>query len=186
MPASSNPQGEMSDRSGRSAVRIEPWGAGDLPLLEQTMGDPEFTKHLGGPESHEKLAERQTRYERLADSGKGRMFKIVDVATGQAVGSVGYWERERHGEEVFEIGWGVLPAFQGRGIASAATAQAIAMAKADGKHRFLHAFPSVDNPPSNALCRTLGFTLVETDEFEYPRGSFMRCNDWRLDLLASN
>ncbi len=84
MSASSKPE---SDRSDRSAVRIEPWGAGDLPLLEQTMGDPEFTKHLGGPESHEKLAERQTRYERLADSGTGRMFKIVDAATGEAVGS---------------------------------------------------------------------------------------------------
>jgi hypothetical protein len=31
----------------------------------------------------------------------------------------------------------VLTAFQGRGIASAATAQAIVQAKADGKHRFL-------------------------------------------------
>lgn len=86
MPASSNPQGEMSNRSGRSAVRIEPWGAGDLLLLEQTMGDPEFTKHLGGPESHEKLAERHPRYERLADSGTGRIFKIVDAATGEAAG----------------------------------------------------------------------------------------------------
>jgi len=187
MPASSNSQGESSDRSdGSATVRIEPWGAGDLPLLEQTMGDPEFTKHLGGPESHEKLVERQARYERLADSGTGRMFKIVDAATGEAVGSVGYWERTWHGEPVYEIGWGVLPAFQGRGIASAATAQAIAVARADGKYRFLHAFPSVDNPPSNALCRRLGFSLVEAYEFEYPVGSFMRCNDWRLDLSASN
>ena len=60
--------------------------------------------------------------------------------------------------------------------------EAITRARSDGKHRFLHAFPSVDNHPSNAICQKLGFILIEECEFEYPRGSFMRCNDWRLDL----
>jgi RimJ/RimL family protein N-acetyltransferase len=171
--------------SERGAVRLDPWGEGDLPLVEKLMGDPEMTKHLGGPESHEKMVDRQARYERLADSGKGRMFKIVDVATGEAAGSVGYWEKEWRGEQVYETGWSVLPAFQGRGIAGMATALAIAEARAEGKHRFLHAFPSVENQPSNAICRKLGFTLVEECEFEYPAGSFMQCNDWRLDLFTS-
>jgi RimJ/RimL family protein N-acetyltransferase len=76
----------------------------------------------------------------------------------------------------------VLPAFQGRGLAGRATAEAITVARAERKHRFLHAFPSVDNAPSNAICRKLGFTLVEECEFEYPLGNPMRCNDWRLDL----
>jgi RimJ/RimL family protein N-acetyltransferase len=160
-------------------VRIEPWGEGDLPLLEKLMGDPGMTEHLGGPESHEKIVERQARYQR-ADSG---IFKIVDEATGDPVGSVVYWERTWRGEDVYEIGWSVLPAFQGRGIAGMATAQAIARAKSEGKHRFLHAFPAVDNAASNAICRKLGFTLVEECEFEYPPGHLMRCNDWRLDLL---
>jgi RimJ/RimL family protein N-acetyltransferase len=163
-------------------VRIEPWGEGDLPLLEKTLGDPEMTKHLGGPESDEQLAQRQVRFERLADSGTGRMFKIVDIATGESVGSVGYWERTWRDEEVYEVGWFVIPEFQGRGIGSAATAQAIAIARSERKHRFLHAFPSVDNAPSNGICRKLGFTLLESREFEYPPGNFMQCNDWRLDV----
>jgi RimJ/RimL family protein N-acetyltransferase len=148
------------------------------------MGDPAMTKHLGGPESPEKLVERQDRYERLADSGKGRMLKIVDEATGASAGSVGYWEKDWRDETVYEIGWMVLPEFQGRGIAGDATAQAIALARADGKHRFVHAFPAIENAPSNAICRKLGFTLVEECEFEFPIGNFMRCNDWRLDLDA--
>ena len=53
-----------------------------------------------------------------------------------------------------------------------------------GERRFVHAFPSVDNAPSNAVCRKTGFVLLGDYEFEYPPGSFMRCNDWRLDLLA--
>ncbi len=183
MPESSASPGGRSDPL---AVRIEPWGGKSLSPLEQTMGSPEMTEHLGGPESPEKLAERQTRFMRLADSGKGRMFKIVDALTGAVAGSVGYWERTWRGEPVYEIGWMVLPAFQGRGIASLGTAQAIARARVEGKRRVLHAFPSVANLPSNALCRKLGFTLVGECEFEYPAGSFMRCNDWRLELHAES
>jgi RimJ/RimL family protein N-acetyltransferase len=167
-----------------SAVRIEPWAAGDLPLLEQLLGDPAMMEHLGGPESHDQLLERQQRYEQIGDLGTGRMFKIVDEASGLAVGSVGYWDREWAGETVFETGWSVIPAFQGRGIAGAGTALVIDAARAERTHRFMYAFPSVDNPPSNAICRKLGFTLLEAREFEYPPGNLMRCNVWRLDLFG--
>jgi RimJ/RimL family protein N-acetyltransferase len=144
------------------------------------MGDPAMTEHLGGPEAPEKTVERQGRYERLADSGRGRMFKIV--VGGEPAGSVGYWEREWRDEQVWEIGWSVLPAFQGRGVAGLATAQAIAAAEADGGHGAVHAYPSVDNPASNAICRKLGFTFLGVHDFEYPKGNPMRCNDWRLEL----
>jgi len=162
-------------------IRLEPWGEDDLPLVERLMGDPAMTEHLGGPESPEKLAVRQARYAR---PGSG-MFRVVDVETGDAVGSVGFWEREWRGQQVYEIGWSVLPEFQRRGIAGRATEQAIELAKEDGKHRFMHAFPSVDNPPSNAICRKLGFTFLEACDFEFPPGNPLRCNDWRLDLRAA-
>jgi RimJ/RimL family protein N-acetyltransferase len=58
------------------------------------------------------------------------------------------------------MGWNVLPPFQGRGIASRAVTMAAAQAAADGKHRYLHAYPSVDNPASNAVCRKAGFELL--------------------------
>ena len=144
------------------------------------MGDPRMTEHLGGPESPEKLRERQARYERL--EGGDRMLKIIYMESGGAVGSVGFWSKEWRGEQVYEVGWMVVPEFQGRGIALAAAAQAIELAQDDGKHRFMHAFPSVQNPPSNAICRKLGFELVQACQFEFPKGHFMTCNDWRLDL----
>jgi hypothetical protein len=72
-------------------VTLEPWGSGDLPLLERLMGDPRMTEHLGGPESPDKLRERQCRYERL--EGGDRMFKIVYMASGADVGSVGIWTK---------------------------------------------------------------------------------------------
>jgi RimJ/RimL family protein N-acetyltransferase len=169
-----------------SAVRIEPWGASDLPLLEKLLGDPVMMEHLGGPESDEQLVERQERYERIGDLGTGRMFKIIDEASGEAVGSVGYWDRIENDEPVYETGWSVLPAFQGRGIAGAGTALVIDAARSERTHRLMYAYPSVDNPPSNAICRKLGFALLEARAFEYPPGHPMRCNVWRLDLFAND
>jgi RimJ/RimL family protein N-acetyltransferase len=48
----------------------------------------------------------------------------------------------------------------------------------------VHAFPSVENAASNAICRKAGFSLLREHDFEYPKGHPMRCNDWRFDLLA--
>ena len=50
----------------------------------------------------------------------------------------------------------------------------------------MHAYPAVDNDPSNGLCRKLGFELLGPSDFEWPSGSgtLMRCNDWRFDLFA--
>ncbi len=164
-----------------AAVRIEPWGEGNLELLQQLLGDPAMMEYLGGPESPERIAERQARYEE-PDS---KQFRIVDDATGEGVGWVGYWERDWHGQ-VYEIGWSVIPAFQGRGIAGAATLAALARARLERDRRFVHAYPAVENAPSNGLCRKLGFELLGPHDFEWPPGSgtLMRSNDWRFDLLA--
>jgi RimJ/RimL family protein N-acetyltransferase len=102
----------------------------------------------------------------------------------EGVGSVGYWERIWAGETTYEMGWSVLPAFQGRGTAQAAAQSTVDIARDQDRHRYLHAFPSVDNPASNAVCRKLDFELLGVCDFEYPPGTPMRCNDWCLDLDA--
>lgn len=163
-------------------IDIRPWEEGDLGLLERLMGDPEMTRYLGGPEPPEQIRKRHRRYLAMGDSGKARMFVIVAGAERTPAGSVGYWEREGHEQTVWETGWSVLPEFQGMGLATSGTALAIERARAEGKHRYMHAYPSIDNAPSNAICRKLGFTLLGAFDFEYPPGNPMRCNDWRLDL----
>jgi RimJ/RimL family protein N-acetyltransferase len=162
-----------------TTVRIEPWGPDDLPLLERLLGDPAMMEHLGGPETPDQIAARHARY--LADKVSG-LFRIL--CDGEPAGWVGYWTRDWREREVYEVGWSVLPEQQGRGIATLATSQAIELARREGQHRFMHAFPSVDNVASNAICRKLGFELLGDIEFEYPKGRLMRCNDWRLELAA--
>lgn len=156
-------------------VRLEPWSASDHGLLARLTGDPAMMEHLGGAETPEKVAERHGRY--VGDPGT---FKIV--FEGGSVGWVGFWERTWRAVQVLEFGWAVVPEFQGRGVAAAATRLALAAARADGRCRYAHAFPSVENAPSNAICAKAGFTLVEEVDIEFPPGTFIRCNDWRFDL----
>lgn len=165
-------------------VRIDPWAEGDLDLLWQ-LNTPEMKQHLGGPETDEQVLERHERYVRFADTGKGCMYRVIWLPGQEAVGSVGYWERTWHGEMVYEMGWAILPAYQGRGLATAAVASVAAEARARRTYRYAHAFPSVDNHASNAVCRRAGFELMGETDFEFPAGCLMRSNDWRLDLTGT-
>jgi RimJ/RimL family protein N-acetyltransferase len=161
-------------------VRLEAWTDADLSLLRQA-NTPEMTAHLGGPETEDKLLGRHRRYLRREDPGAEQMFAIV-LEDGQRVGIIGYWERTWHGESVYETGWSVAPAFSGRGIATAAARAVAGRARAQQRHKYLHAFPAADHPASNAICRKAGFSLCGETDFEYPPGNIMRCNDWRLEL----
>lgn len=165
-------------------VDIRVWSDEDLPLLMRLMGDPAMTVHFGGPETPEKIRERHARYCQINPADNGQMFVIVVGRDRVPAGSVGYWEREWRGERVWETGWSVLPEFQGQGIATLATIAAVQRARETGRHRFIHAYPKVDNAPSNAVCRKAGFTLLGEVEFEYPPGRQIHCNDWRIDLFA--
>jgi RimJ/RimL family protein N-acetyltransferase len=167
-------------------IELRPWSEEDFPLLVRLLGDPEMTRHLGGPESSDQLRNRHRRYLELGPAGHGAMFVVLAGPDRSPAGSVGYWEREGGDQVVWETGWSVLPEFQGMGVATAGTALAIESARMDGRHRYMHAYPEVDNAASNAICRKLGFTLVEVSDFEYPPGNVLRCNDWRLDLLGTS
>ncbi|MEU5220114.1 GNAT family N-acetyltransferase [Streptomyces sp. NPDC020807] len=164
-------------------VRLEPWSEADAGLL-RALNAPELMEHLGGPETEERLERRHRRYVDLsADrSGAGRMFRIVLLPEEAVAGSIGFWVREWEGQPVYETGWTVLPGFQGRGVATSATRSVAAEARAAGLHRHLHAFPSVDNTASNAVCRKAGFEPLGELSFEYPPGHTMTCRNWRLDL----
>lgn len=160
-------------------IKIKPWEDDDLDLLFR-INSPEMMKHLGGSEGKEQILKRHKRYLELGN--KGRMYSITLLPELEKVGSVGYWQTNFNNEDVYETGWSVLPLFQGKGIATIATKLAIEEASAINKFKYIHAFPSIDNPASNAICRKLNFNLISECEFEYPPGNYMRCNNWRLEL----
>ncbi|MGW5737511.1 MULTISPECIES: GNAT family N-acetyltransferase [Streptomyces] len=165
------------ERQGAEGLRLVPWSEGDFALLVAN-NSPEMTVHLGGPETEEQLVTRHRRY--LALQERGRMFRIE--LDGAGVGSIGYWETTWQGAPAWETGWGVLPEFQGRGIAARAARLVVTEARAAGRHRYLHAFPSREHAASNGVCRKAGFTFRGESDCEYPKGHWMRCNDWSVDL----
>ena len=164
------------------SVELRPYSEEDLLLLRRNNA-PEMMEYLGGPETEEKLLDRHQRYINL-QAGKAYMYVIW--VEDEPTGMIGYWEHESKDGLVWEAGWSILPEYQGRGIALAATLALVEKARAEGIHRFMHAYPRVENIASNALCRNAGFELVEESDFEYPPGNPIRCNDWQIDLLAAN
>ena len=162
-----------------SEVQLRPWSAEDLPVLERN-NTPEMTVHLGGPETPEKVRDRHERYQRHWQEGIAWMFTArVD---DEPVGLVGYWNRTHEGREVYECAYGILPEFQGRGLAAAALEACLAYAATHGSRDDVYAYPNVTNGPSNALCHRVGFVLEGEQDFEYPKAHPSRANAWRYAL----
>jgi RimJ/RimL family protein N-acetyltransferase len=171
-----------ADTDTPPGVELRPWSQDDFWVLGRT-NSAEMTEHVGGPESAEQLASRHLRYLRI-EGDAGRMFTIRPLPGGEVAGTIGFWGRNWRGEDVYETGWGVLPEFQGRGIAAVAARAVMREARRTGNRAHLHAFPAVDHPASNAVCRRAGFTLLGACDFEYPKGTFIQSNDWVVDLSA--
>lgn len=165
------------------SLELRPWSEQDLGLLNRLLGDPRMMTHLGGPETPEQISARHGRY--LAMQGQDQGEMLVILSDTQAVGSIGYWEREWQGETIWETGWSVVPEAQGRGAARAGLRALLERLRGVHRHRHLHAFPSVENAASNGLCGALGFSFLAEVHFEYPKDHFMSCNDWVFDLEAS-
>ena len=163
-------------------VSIRPWSDRELPLLERLMGDPARS----GTGALQQIRERHERYLKSGEtSTQGPMFAILIGPKNEAVGSIGYWRRVWQGENLWEIGWSVLPEYQGLGIAGRAIDLIAQRTRMLGKFRFLHAFPAADNEAANTICRAAGFTLLGEVEMNYPAGHTMRRNNWRLELFAA-
>jgi RimJ/RimL family protein N-acetyltransferase len=165
-------------------MRLVPITADDLWLTEAFEGDPEMMVHLGGPRSKEKIAEMHQRRLDLMSRGEAHMYKILPEDSDEAMGSIGFWDTEDSGENVFEMGWFVRREHQGRGVATAAGNLLLDKARTLKARKYLHAYPSVTNEPSNAICRKLGFKLMGVQDFPFDNRS-LRCNNWRLDLDAA-
>ncbi len=161
------------------AIVLRPWSSDDLAILRLTLGDPAMTEHVGGPETPEQMDARHQRFMALPTTEGMFAIRLGD----EPVGTIGYWDTIWDGERVYETGWFVLPAYAGRGIATEAALAVATVASAQRRNRFLHAFPSISNLPSNKVCKKSGFTNRGERTFEYPKGHMMQCNDWRLDLF---
>ena len=159
-------------------VTLAAWGPDDLPLLERA-NTPEMMTHLGGPETPEQLVERQERYMNLMRTGEAAMYRIE--LDGTPVGGIGYWQVDHDGEPAWEAGWNVFSEWQGRGLAHAALGLVVREVADRHDRSLLVAYPGVDNPASNALCRAAGFEH-RGSRTEPWHGRELSFNVWVLDM----
>lgn len=164
-------------------MRLRDITMGDLPLYEALLTDPAMMAELGGPLPPEGLADKLLGIVR--DAAAGTVWYSVILLDGTPAGTVCIWDHEQDGETISEIGWMVLPAFQGRGLASAAVRAILDRARAERRWQVIHAFPGVTNDPSNAICRRAGFRHVGERRIDYV-GRSLRCNHWVLDQAADD
>jgi RimJ/RimL family protein N-acetyltransferase len=97
------------------------------------------------------------------------------AAGDDVAGTVTLWTHGAGDQRISEIGWMVLPEFQGRGLGKRAVRMVLDAARADGRWGTVHAFPAVTNGPSNGMRRSLGFTYAGEQDTEFAGRRLRTC-----------
>ena len=158
-------------------VRLRDVREDDVDVYVRMRCDPVMMAELGGPLPAEGMTDKVRRDVATVAAGEG-LVCMVEV-DGQVAGSVVLWTNDQD-PPVSETGWMVLPEWQGQGIGKEAMRQLLARARAEGRWGTIYASPGVTNAASNAMCRSLGFTLQGQEEVDFA-GRILAVNIWRLD-----
>ena len=154
---------------------------GDVETYVRMRCDPVMMAELGGPlprDGIEAKVERDVR-DALADTAWIKMIVPDPTAPHAVAGGVVIWSHDDSGTPASEIGWMVLPEFQGRGLGKRAVSALLHQAWHADRWGDIHAFPATGNGPSNGICRSLGFRLL--GELDMPfAGRILRSNHWTI------
>lgn len=133
-----------------SGLELRRWSEEDLSVL-RAINTPAMKRYLGGPETEEQLLRRHRRY--VEETASETLMMFLVRWAGEGIGSVGCWPVEHDGEPVYEVGWNVVPEYQGRGFGTEAVRLVLAEAARHSGRRAVHAYPSAENA---AATRTKG------------------------------
>ena len=156
--------------------------ADDVAAYVRMRCDPVMMAELGGPQPRDGIEDKVRRDAAEAAAGTSLIKMIIPDPAEPAVvaGSVALWSHDDSGTPLSEIGWMVLPEFQGQGVAKRAVRAVLELARDQDRWGVVHAFPAVTNAPSNALCRSVGFRLAGVVDTLFAGRTF-RTNHWFID-----
>lgn len=163
-------------------MRLRDVELGDVDAYVRMRCDPAMMADLGGPLPRDGMADKVARDVRAA-AGDTQWIKMIvpDEARPDAVaGNVVIWSHDEDGAPMSEIGWMVLPEFQGRGLGKLAVRTLLGLARDDGRWGLVHAFPATSNGPSNGICRSVGFRFTGERDVTFA-GRVIRSNHWVID-----
>lgn len=145
-------------------LSMEPHTRSDFADLAALWADPQVVRFIGGqPHSEEESWARLLRYAGCwAVMGFG-FWAVRDRESGAYLGDVGFLEGRRAGLDGFggdpEIGWCLMPAAQGQGMASEAVRAALGWGAENlaASHRRTVAMIHPDNAASVTVAARCGF-----------------------------
>ena len=102
---------------------LRPPEMGDFDAVAAMLADPIGMASLGGPQARAQAWRTFMAYAGAWAMTRATMFLAVEKATGEIVGRIGPWFPE--GWPGPEVGWGLVPAVWGRGLATEGAAAAM-------------------------------------------------------------
>ncbi|MBD8607111.1 GNAT family N-acetyltransferase [Aeromicrobium sp. CFBP 8757] len=171
--------------SGR--LRLRPFTDADLPRIAEACSDPltrHFLSNLPRPYSTATARAYVDDCVWQAATGAKATWAVADRDTDELLGNVAVMDLQGLAADHGEIGYWLHPDARGRGVMTEATTLVVDHAlDPDGLDRrrlTLHA--AVDNPASNAVARSAGFTLFGTQRAaeRLGDGSFDDLNGYEL------
>ncbi|MGA9269594.1 MAG: GNAT family N-acetyltransferase [Lutimonas sp.] len=142
---------------------LRPTGLEDATLVLELLNTPKWLKFIGDrnvktlEEAQEYIKSRMIpQLKRLGYSN----YTIVKKSDGTPIGTCGLYDRE--GLEGIDIGFALLPQFEGQGYGFEAAARIKSAAFEDFGIDQLQGITSPENIASQALLRKLGFNLAGT------------------------
>jgi RimJ/RimL family protein N-acetyltransferase len=164
-------------------MRLRDVEQGDVGAYVRMRCDPVMMAELGGPLPREGIEDKVARDVQAAAAGDAWIKMIVpgEAAPDVVAGSVTLWSHDEDGgEPITEIGWMVLPEFQGQGLAKRAVRMLLELARDDDRWGLVHAFPATTNSPSNGICRSLGFRFAGERDVTFA-DRVLRSNHWVIN-----
>lgn len=154
----------------------------DVDAYVRMRCDPAMMADLGGPLPREGMEDKVRRdvHKAAADLDWTKMI-IPDPAMPEVVaGTVTIWSHDAEDGPMSEIGWMVLPEFQGRGLGKLAVRTLLEQARDEDRWGLVHAFPATSNDASNGICRSLGFRFIAERNVTFA-DRVLPTNHWAID-----
>jgi len=154
----------------------------DVEAYLRMRCDPVMMADLGGPLPRAGMADKVRRdaEEAAADRAWLKMIVPDPAEPGVVAGTVTLWTHGTDAGEFSEIGWMVLPEFQGRGLGKRAVRALLEQARDQDRWGLVHAFPATANAASNGICRSVGFRFLAEIDVDFA-GRALRSNHWVVD-----
>ncbi|QEV99348.1 GNAT family N-acetyltransferase [Microbacterium caowuchunii] len=143
-------------------LRFRRMGPSDLDAMARLLGDPDVMHYYPAPKTREEAAAWIAWNERnYSEHGYG--LWIIETHTGAFIGDCGLTWQDVNGFHRLEVGYHVVPEWQGRGIATEAAAACRDLVAEELDVRELIAIIHPENRASERVATKIGMQRVEDD-----------------------